>query len=73
MLTGVRTQEMRFAKWAEVDLDSGFWEIAAGRMKMRRPHLVPLSNQVIELFKKLKSITCNYPYFLSAEITVVIY
>ncbi|CCK06726.1 Phage integrase, Phage P4-associated [Cronobacter sakazakii 696] len=62
MLTGVRTQEMRFAKWDEVDLNNGIWEIPAERMKMRRPHVVPLSNQVIELFKQLKSITGHYPY-----------
>ncbi|KTS32087.1 tyrosine-type recombinase/integrase [Pantoea dispersa] len=62
MLTGVRTQEMRFAKWDEVDLDKGVWEIPAERMKMRRPHLVPLSTQVIALFKQLKPITGYYPY-----------
>uniref|UniRef100_UPI001330C1BA tyrosine-type recombinase/integrase n=1 Tax=Escherichia coli TaxID=562 RepID=UPI001330C1BA len=38
MLTGVRTQEMRFATWKEVDLEKGIWEIPAERMKMRRPH-----------------------------------
>ncbi|WP_248807908.1 tyrosine-type recombinase/integrase, partial [Klebsiella pneumoniae] len=35
MLTGVRTQEMRFATWEEVDLDKEVWEIPAERMKMR--------------------------------------
>ncbi|UYP73496.1 tyrosine-type recombinase/integrase [Pantoea dispersa] len=62
MLTGVRTQEMRFATWDEVDLEKGLWEIPADRMKMRRPHIVPLSTQVIELFRQLKPITGNYPY-----------
>ncbi|EGT4275286.1 tyrosine-type recombinase/integrase [Cronobacter sakazakii] len=62
MLTGVRTQEMRFATWDEVDLDRGIWEIPAERMKMRRPHLVPLSTQVIELLIQLKPITGHYPY-----------
>lgn len=62
MLTGVRTQEMRFATWNEVDLDKGIWEIPAERMKMRRPHMVPLSTQVIELFKQLQPITGHYPY-----------
>lgn len=62
MLTGVRTQEMRFSTWDEVDLDKGIWEIPAERMKMRRPHVVPLSTQVIELFKQLKPITGHYPY-----------
>lgn len=31
-------------------------------MKMRRPHIVPLSTQVIDLFKQLKPITAHYPY-----------
>lgn len=62
MLTGVRTQEMRFATWEEVDLEKGIWEIPAERMKMRRPHIVPLSTQVIELFKQIKPITGHYPY-----------
>ena len=62
MLTGVRTQEMRFATWDEVDLEKGIWEIPAERMKMRRPHIVPLSTQVIALFKQLKPISGHYPY-----------
>lgn len=62
MLTGVRTQEMRFATWEEVDLEKGIWEIPAARMKMRRPHLVPLSTQIINIFKQLKPITGHYPY-----------
>ncbi|EEL1064468.1 tyrosine-type recombinase/integrase [Salmonella enterica] len=62
MMTGVRTQEMRFATWREIDLIKGIWEIPAERMKMRRPHIVPLSSQVIELFKQLQPITSDYPY-----------
>ncbi len=41
MLTGVRTQEMRFAKWDKVDLESGIWEIPSEWMKMRRSDVVP--------------------------------
>jgi integrase len=62
MLTGVRTLEMRFATWNEVDLEKGIWEIPAERMKMRRPHMVPLSTQVIALFGQLKPLTGHYPY-----------
>lgn len=71
MLTGVRTQEMRFATWDEVDLKKGIWEIPLERMKMRRPHIVPLSAQVIDLFKQLKPITGHYPYILLVEIIVI--
>lgn len=62
MLTGVRTQEMRFATWEEIDFERAIWEIPAARMKMRRPHIVPLSTQVVELFKQLQPITGHYPY-----------
>ncbi|HHK8232693.1 TPA: tyrosine-type recombinase/integrase [Serratia marcescens] len=62
MLTGVRTQEMRFATWEEIDFERGIWEIPAERMKMRRLHIVPLSTQVVELLKQLQPITGHYPY-----------
>ena len=51
MLTGVRTQELRFARWEDIDFETKLWEILAEVMKMKRPHIVPLSEQVIMLFK----------------------
>lgn len=62
MLTGVRTQEMRYATWDEIDLMKSIWEIPAERMKMRRPHIVPLSSQFVELFKQLQPMTVCYLY-----------
>lgn len=62
MLTGVRIQEIRFATWDEVDFEKGIWEIPSERMKMRRPHIVPLAGQVIALYKQLEPITGHYPY-----------
>ena len=62
MLTGVRTQEMRFATWDEVDLDKGLWGIPSDRMKRRRPHTVPLSAQIVDLFKQFKPTIGHYPY-----------
>jgi integrase len=52
MLTGVRTIELRAAEWKEFDLDNALWEIPKERMKKRRPHLVPLSTQAIDILKK---------------------
>lgn len=60
MLTGVRTIELRAAEWAEFNLDNALWEIPKERMKKRRPHLVPLSTQAIDILKKLHIITGNY-------------
>lgn len=62
MITGVRTIELRAALWVEFDLDNAIWEIPAARMKMRRPHLVPLSTQALNLLKELKIMTGNYRY-----------
>lgn len=61
MLTGVRTQELRFARWEDIDFEKRLWEIPAEVMKMKRPHIVPLSDQVVALFESLKPITGMYP------------
>lgn len=53
----VRPGELRHAEWAELDLDNGLWTIPAGKMKMRKPHHVPLSRQAIALFCEIRSAT----------------
>lgn len=60
MLTGVRTIELRAAEWKEFYLDNALWEIPKEHIKKRRPHLVPLSTQAIDILKKLKVISRNY-------------
>lgn len=64
MLTFVRTSELINATWDEFDFTKKSWNIPAERMKMRRPHLVPLSAQVIELLKQQREETngINTPY-----------
>ncbi|EAP2785920.1 TPA: tyrosine-type recombinase/integrase [Salmonella enterica] len=57
MYTSVRTIELRASEWTEFDLDSDLWQIPKERMKMRRPHLVPLSRQVKSHLLELKEIT----------------
>jgi len=54
MLTAVRKVELLGAKWTEFDLDKGEWTIPAERMKMRAPHWVPLTPQVVKLLKELR-------------------
>ncbi len=58
----VRPNELRFAKWEEINFDRREWHIPAEKMKMRRPHIVPLSNWAIELLSELKEITGRSPY-----------
>ena len=61
MLTGVRTQELRFARWEDINFKTRLWEIPADVMKMKRPHIVPLSEQAITLFKLLEPISKHHP------------
>lgn len=42
LLTGVRSQEVRLAKWDEFDLDARLWTIPAAHMKRNKAHIVPL-------------------------------
>lgn len=57
LLTFVRTVELRKAEWIEFDLNRAEWRIPAERMKMREPHLVPLSTQAVELLRELATHT----------------
>lgn len=57
ILTGVRPGELRQAEWLESDFEKKVWNVPAERMKMRRPHLVPLSSLAIDLLNQLKPIT----------------
>ncbi|QHP81555.1 DUF4102 domain-containing protein [Pectobacterium odoriferum] len=61
IITGVRTGELRGALWSEIDTDKALWEISAERMKMRRPHIVPLSVQALEIIEKIRAMTGNFP------------
>jgi integrase len=52
-----RPGELRQAEWSEIDLDKAEWLLPASKMKMRRPHLVPLATQVVELLKTQRVLT----------------
>lgn len=61
-LFGLRPGELRNLEWSEVDLDNALISIQMGRMKKRRPHYVPLSNQALELLRELKEHTGHKKY-----------
>lgn len=61
ILTGVRTGELRGATWQEIDTESAVWIIPAERMKMRRPHIVPLSRQALTIIERIREMTGRYP------------
>lgn len=53
LLTAVRPGELRGARWEEFDLDAALWSIPEERMKMRRPHVVPLPVQAVAILRQL--------------------
>ncbi|ECW1082748.1 tyrosine-type recombinase/integrase [Salmonella enterica] len=57
MLTALRSHELRFVKRDEVDTKNALLEIPASRMKKRRPHVVPLSRQALNLINALSELT----------------
>ncbi|MHB1221272.1 MAG: tyrosine-type recombinase/integrase [Gammaproteobacteria bacterium] len=56
-LVFVRPNELRRAEWSEINLETALWTIPANKMKMKKPHLIPLSNQVVTIFQELKQFT----------------
>jgi len=56
-LVFLRPGELRKAEWTEIDFDNAQWEIPAERMKMKQPHIVPLSRQAVETLKELHPLT----------------
>jgi integrase len=52
ILAAARSGEIRQARWPELDFDSALWSIPAERMKMGRPHVVPLSAQALDAFRR---------------------
>ena len=56
-MTFVRTSELIGARWSEFDLDAGRWDIPAARMKMKTPHVVPLSDQAVNVLRTLHLIS----------------
>lgn len=62
----VRPGELRRAEWQEFDLEKAIWTIPAEKMKMRDPHLVPLSTQALEILEATKAISAGQRYVFSS-------
>ncbi|GAB4527046.1 MAG: integrase arm-type DNA-binding domain-containing protein [Amphiplicatus sp.] len=57
LLTAARPGEARRAEWGELDIEGATWTIPAQKMKMRRPHRVPLSAQALAVIEELRPLT----------------
>ena len=58
----VRPGELRMAEWSEIDLEKAEWNIPAERMKMKEPHLVPLSTQALAILREIYPLTGSGKY-----------
>ena len=65
MHTFVRTGEIRFARWAEIDGD--LWRIPADRMKMHRDHIVPLTPQSLAILGRLKMMAAESDWIVPGD------
>ena len=70
-LTFVRPGELRQAEWSEFDLETAVWTLPAGKMKMRRPHRVPLSAQALVIVRNLQSLSGKGRYLFPSIRTVL--
>ncbi|MBE0597450.1 MAG: integrase arm-type DNA-binding domain-containing protein [Desulfuromonadales bacterium] len=61
-LVATRPGELRHAEWMEIDFDSATWSIPAGKMKMKNPHIVPLSESAIFILRELQRLTGGGKY-----------
>jgi integrase len=61
-LTFVRPGELRHAEWKEFDTRGAVWKIPAHKMKMPRPHMVPLSRQALAIVADIRQVTGTSPF-----------
>ena len=62
MLTASRTSEVQAAERIEFDLDKKIWRVPETRMKARKPHIVPLSEDAAVIIEK--QLTSNNSQYL---------
>jgi integrase len=70
-LVFVRPGELRHAEWKELDFDKAEWIIPAQKMKMRRPHRVPLSRQAIDIITELREFSGSGPWLFPSVRSVM--
>ena len=56
ILTATRTSETLLAQWGEIDFGARLWTIPADRMKVGKPHRVPLSDAAVEILEKMRGV-----------------
>jgi integrase len=69
-LVFVRPGELRHAAWPEFDFEQARWTIPGPRMKMKAPHIVPLSRQTLTILRSLQPMTGDGIYLFPSNRTV---
>ncbi|HGK4675006.1 TPA: integrase domain-containing protein [Kluyvera georgiana] len=67
LLTLARPSEASGAKWSEVDFKNKYWVIPPERMKANREHIVPLSDQALEILEIMKSMSAHREYIFPSR------
>ncbi len=62
-----RPGDLRAATWDEINFEDAIWEISAERMKMKKPHIVPLSRQAVEILLALQQLTGRGRYLFPSH------
>jgi integrase len=62
----LRPGELRQARWTEVDFADKVWRVPAERMKMKQPHTVPLSRQMLFILQDLRSLARGSEFLFPA-------
>ena len=66
-LSFTRTQELLGAVWAEFDFKAKLWRIPQERMKMKSPHIVPLSKQMLSALRELRELSGESDFLFPSE------
>jgi integrase len=66
-LSFTRTGELLGAVWTEFDFEAMLWRIPQERMKMKSPHIVPLSNQMLAVLRELRELSGESVYLFPSE------
>ena len=79
LLIFIRSSELRFARWPEIDFDKARWTIPPEReviqgvkhsqrgSKMRTPHIVPLSRQAVEILREIQAISGGHELIFTGD------
>lgn len=65
--TMTRPAEAATTRWADIDFEKKIWTIPAERMKKRRTHMIPLTEQALALLEAIKHYSGNREYVFPAD------